>query len=138
MKLKKNAFIFLNIVVPLILGLIIYVFMKNGTYINTFLKTESDYYPESILGVFIVNWFCDFLWAYALLFLLYFVLFPFQNRIAISSVMTFVLGTILEILQKFDVLTGTFDWWDIVIETIAVIVSVINLFFINKKFATEK
>lgn len=139
MKLKKYTFLFLNIFVPLILGFGIYVFMKKGTYINTFLKTDFDYYPKSFLGEFIVNWFCDFLWAYALAFALYFALSPFCYKVLISSVLTLFLGITLEFLQKSDVLSGIFDWWDIVAEIASIIISATLLFcFENKKLKVTK
>ncbi len=124
MKLKKNIFLILNIIIPLLAGLGIYVFMKDTTYINDFLGLSFNYVPKTFIGTFIVNWFCDFLWSYAFVFTLYLVLEPFSKRIIISPVITVIVGTALELMQKSGTLTGTFDWWDIAVELVAVLVAV--------------
>ena len=124
MKLKKNIFLILNIIIPLVAGLGIYVFMKNTTYINDFLGLSFNYVPKTFIGTFIVNWFCDFLWSYAFVFTLYLVLEPFSKRIIISPIITVIVGTALELMQKSGTLTGTFDWWDIAVELVAVLVAV--------------
>ncbi len=132
-KNKNQLFIIFNTLVPLCLGLAIYIFMKSGTYINTFLEFDFHYNPKTIVGVFIVNWFCDFLWSYALVFALYFVLSPFKKRLLLSCLLSVVLGHILEILQYANILSGTFDWWDIAIELIAVIMAMTIINKTNKK-----
>ena len=132
-KTKKILFLISNAFVPLLLGLAIYVFMKNGTYINSFLGDEFNYSPKTVLGIFIANWFCDFLWSYALVFALYLVLSPFKNNLIFSCVTSALLGLILELLQGTNILSGTFDWWDIIIEIVAVIIALLNLKKTNKK-----
>ena len=118
-----------NAILPLIFGLGIYVFMKSGTYINSFLNLDFSYVPKTILGFFVVNWFCDFLWSYSLVFTLYLVLYPFKNRLVFSCLISAFSGFILEILQGISILSGTFDWWDIVIELVAVFLASL---FLNK------
>ena len=132
-KTKKYFFLISNAFVPLLLGLAIYVFMKNGTYINSFLGVEFNYSPKTVLGIFIANWFCDFLWSYALVFALYLVLSPFKNNLIFSCVTSALLGLILELLQGTNILSGTFDWWDIIIEIVAVIIALLILKKTNKK-----
>ena len=132
-KTKKILFLISNAFVPLLLGLAIYVFMKNGTYINSFLGVEFNYSPKTVLGIFIANWFCDFLWSYALVFALYLVLSPFKNNLIFSCVTSALLGLILELLQGTNILSGTFDWWDIIIEIVAVIIALLILKKTNKK-----
>ena len=132
-KTKKILFLISNAFVPLLLGLAIYVFMKNGTYINSFLGVEFNYSPKTVLGIFIANWFCDFLWSYALVFALYLVLSPFKNNLIFSCVTSALLGLILELLQGTNILSGTFDWWDIITEIVAVIIALLILKKTNKK-----
>lgn len=124
---KKYLFLIFNTIVPLISGLAIYIFMKSGTFINTFLEVDFHYIPKTVLGLFIVNWFCDFLWAYALVFALYTVLSPFKSNLLFSCVISVLLGLILEILQGVNILSGTFDWWDIIIEFVATVTATIIL-----------
>lgn len=130
---KKYLFLILNTIVPLISGLAIYIFMKSGTFINTFSGVDFHYIPKTVFGLFIVNWFCDFLWAYALVFALYIVLSPFKSKLLFSCVISVLLGLILEILQGVNILSGTFDWWDIIIEIVAVIIAMSIINKTNKK-----
>lgn len=124
---KKYLFLIFNTVVPLTSGLAIYFFMKSGTFINTFSGIDFHYIPKTVLGLFIVNWFCDFLWAYALVFALYIVLSPFKSKLLFSCVISVLLGLILEIMQGVNILSGTFDWWDIIIEFVATVTATIIL-----------
>ena len=124
---KKYLFLIFNTVVPLTSGLAIYFFMKSGTFINTFSGIDFHYVPKTVLGLFIVNWFCDFLWAYALVFAVYTVLSPFKSKLLFSCVISVLLGLILEIMQGVNILSGTFDWWDIIIEFVAIVTATIIL-----------
>ena len=133
MKYKNILLLFFNIIIPLFCGLMIYVFMKSGTYINTFLNLDFQYKPTTVLEIFIINWFCDFLWSYALVFALFLVLNPFKRRLIISALIPLAFGPTLEFLQKINVLSGTFDWWDIVIECFAVIIATLFIKKISKK-----
>lgn len=126
-KCKKYLFLIFNTIVPLISGLAIYIFMKSGTFINTFSGVDFHYIPKTVFGLFIVNWFCDFLWAYALVFALYTVLSPFKSKLLFSCVISALLGLILEIMQGVNILSGTFDWWDIIIEFVAIVTATIIL-----------
>lgn len=129
---NRNAiFLLSNAIIPLFLGLGIYFFMKSGTYINTFFEIDFDYTPKTIIERFIVNWLCDFLWSYSLVFALYFVLSPFKNRLLISCIISALLGLILELLQGVNIMSGTFDWWDILIEFLAVFTATSILIKIN-------
>ena len=132
-KNRKTVFVVFNAIVPLFLGLTIYLFMKSGTYINSFLGVDFHYNPKTVIGAFIVNWFCDFLWSYSLVFALYIVLSPFKNRLLISCVISALSGLILEILQGVNLLSGTFDWWDIAIELVAVFIATVFINKTNKK-----
>ncbi len=132
-KNKKTIFVVFNVIVPLFLGLMIYLFMKRGTYINSFLGVDFHYNPKTVIGIFIVNWFCDFLWSYALVFALYFVLSPFKNKLLFSCLISTLLGFTLEFLQGANILSGTFDWWDIVIEFIGIFVATLIINKLNKK-----
>lgn len=137
MKIRKNVIIILNSVIALKIGLLIYIFMKDDTYINTFTHIHFNYSPETYFEIFIINWFCDFLWGYALTFALYYVLSPFSHRRILSLVLTVVFGAILECLQAFDIIPGTFDWWDIAIEIIAVLIATVVLKLIDKKVNSD-
>lgn len=87
----------LNILLPLILGVIIYLINTPGI---------------------IRNHLCDFLWAYSLAFSL--------TYIELSNKETFIItlstGAVFELLQKVHLIKGTFDILDILVELLACII----------------
>ena len=68
----------------------------------------------------LLRWyFADFCWAYALLFALNFVWPQSRFRLAFVAITACVLVCLLEFLQVFSCIPGTFDGWDIVVECMA-------------------
>lgn len=136
MSKKAKLIILLNSFVSLILGGFIYVFLKKGTYISGFLQSiRVDFYfrtPENLFFSLLKNWACDFLWAYSLAFLMYFILRKFKNGLALSSALTLSLGIIMELLQKTAFVSGTFDLLDLAAEAFAVILSIIIIKGVQK------
>lgn len=131
--MKQNIFYLLNSATALFTGFFIYVFLKSGTFINSFLGFSLNYFPQSFIGEFVICWFCDFLWAYALIFALYLCLYPFQHKLHISAVCTIIASIVFEVLQLKNIVSGTFDWWDIIIEITAVIIAVVIIKRRNSK-----
>lgn len=127
---KKHIFLLINIVFPLIIGLAIYLICYKSTYINTtfneiFGFTPPYFYSDNTFYRFISCWACDILWAYSLTFGLYLCFKDFKNPLVISSVLAVSLAVIMEILQAYDLISGTFDIWDIILEITAIILAVI-------------
>lgn len=87
----------LNIILPLILGIIIYL-------INT---------PDIIR-----NHLCDFLWAYSLAFSLTYI--ELNNKE--TFIITLSTGVVFELLQMMHLIKGTFDILDILVELLACII----------------
>ncbi len=87
----------LNIILPLVLGLLIYIVNRPGI---------------------IRNHLCDFLWAYSLANSL--------NYIGLDKRQTFIItlltGVVFEVLQLLHLIRGTFDILDILAELLACII----------------
>ncbi len=117
---KRNSIIALNIVLPLVIGLLIYIFLKHGTYINVLFNYESDIYLTGFFGNAVISWATDILWAYSLSFLLFALSAPFKRKypILITEIIFFI---IMEMLQKYSIITGTFDIIDIAAEILAML-----------------
>ena len=127
---RKNLFIFANIVIPLFIGLTIYLFCYRNTYINSafenFLGISFPYlYFDNFFYQFITCWTCDILWAYALTFSLFFYFKDFKNSLLFSGLLSISLSIIIECLQVCGYINGTFDIWDIVLEFSAIFLAVI-------------
>lgn len=114
----------------LCIGALFYLFFRKETYLHTFLQTYFQYAPPFIpvrnpILTVLCNHIGDFLWAYALSSALYWI-FPKNRYAAVSAfVGASVLGTGLELLQKSEIFSGTFDWLDILAEIIAAGLAVI-------------
>lgn len=133
---RKNLFIFLNVAIPLLIGLSIYLFCYKSTYINTFFENVFGFnfpyfYFNNVVHHFITCWACDILWAYSLTFALFFCFKELKKSLLFSSCLTFLLSIIIEFLQLSGYINGTFDIWDIIMELSAIIIAVI---IIKKEF----
>lgn len=118
---RKILTIFINIFLPLAVGLCIYLLFYNGTYLNSIFGIELSFKANSLLGIFMKSWACDILWAYSLTYSLYFVLYAFKNRILFSAILSICIATGFELLQLFGKVNGTFDILDIIFQIAAVI-----------------
>lgn len=121
---KKTAICLLCSFSALLFGLIIYIFCRQGTHIHTALQswfglTLPTLHFGGFMGKLARNWLGDFLWSFSLCFLLAEICRPFRHRIGLAILVPITLGTFLEILQLYGVITGTADIWDILIEAAA-------------------
>ena len=87
---------------------------------------------NTMVGKAILNWGCDFLWAYSLNFALALILKPFNRTILLSSLLAFSAGFLFEILQYFGIFSGTYDFFDILSETAAVTVSGLMIYKLKR------
>lgn len=127
--IKRIRFNYLLIsLFSLIAGLAIYIFLRQGTYIHLFLpknvldELTSIYenIPESIVVDFFRYYFVDFLWCVSLNFALYMVSdFKKRSAVIIISIVSAVVGSLFEVAQYLDIVTGTFDIADIVMYIVA-------------------
>lgn len=129
---KKKLFIFFNIIIPLSLGLVIYLFCYETTYITTCFEAVFEYtlpyfYSDSIIYQILTCWACDILWAYSLTFSLFLCLKNFNHALLLSSALSAILSLTIEILQIPHIVNGTFNVLDIIFELTAIIVAVILL-----------
>ena len=121
--LKKYLFFCCaNCLFSLLIGIFFYIVGRTeflsilGTVVNDFLLTASFYVPDA-------------LWAYAL----YFALSLFQNSF-IATILTIGAGILWEVLQKTNLVNGTFDFFDIILYLIATLVAVIINKLWRKKY----
>ena len=116
---KETRLCLLHSVTALGLGLLLYVFLRQNTYLHTLLEAvfrldiPIPQYSAAHLQ-FVANWLGD-----ALCFALYRLLSPFPRRLLLAALAVIVLGAVLECLQKLKILSGTFDPLDIFTESVA-------------------
>ena len=139
---KKYIFFTLNIFIPLVIGLIIYLFCYRTTYINSvfteFFGFSLPYiYFDNAFHRFITCWACDMLWAYSLTFALYLCFQVFKSPLIITSVTSSVFAIIIELLQINNIINGTFDILDIITELLAISLAIIIMKHFEKQKTTN-
>lgn len=122
----------LLIIIPLFAGYIIYIFLRGDTIISRFTEnligirfahTVRNSFPVSVIK----NWGCDFLWAFSFTSALLYFLRHGNRRFFSASAICIVCGTVLELMQKYNVLSGTFDVGDIFAEATAAVIAAITI-----------
>lgn len=121
----------LNMVIPIILGTIIYylispevIFVKliDNLFGMNFHISGLD--MEHPILQFLRNHFLDMLWGYALVFAMFLILGNNTADIRKSFIIAFSFSTIMELLQITPIAKGTFDILDIMFEFLAEVVAV--------------
>lgn len=125
MKIHKKEM--LLSLVSLILGLLIYIFFRKGTYIHTLLKIHSSFCLSELNFIgsdFIKYYLPDFLWAFSLTNALITVSDKTKKEVFIIGFAVILLSALWEILQLLKIVSGTFDFVDCFIYLFAVVTAV--------------
>lgn len=128
--------------ISLSLGVLIYLVFRRETYLHILLPEIIDLNFEYLREVtkesefvsFLKYYFVDFLWGLSLSFsLLSVVNFKKISRVLFVSVVSVLWGILWEISQLTSLTKGTFDYLDILMYILAVIVAaLINIFLIKR------
>lgn len=126
-------FYVVNILVPLSLGLIIYLVLRPDSYVSRFLNhyihlhtNVASFLPEGFQR-FLKYYVADILWSYSLCFAIMASLNHSQKELIVGFFICVGFETIIEVLQIPSAFPGTFDPVDILFECLsnAVALSVI-------------
>ncbi len=125
--------IVLGIVCPIILGALVYLILDpNILFISMLgleLKRGAYLYDGNIFFCIIRNYFPDAMWAISLTA---FVIFLYRNRnsFILPTFFVFILGAFIELLQYMQVIHGTGDVFDVLIE---IFFSLLTCFFYKRR-----
>ena len=136
----NRRYYLMNIVLPLGVGLLIYVFIGGGTIISdqigkvvpiegVQIQKDSFWLIEMIR-----NYLPDALWAYSLAFAVAGAAFKTERELVTAFLLCFIFETVLELLQKSEAVPGTLDYIDIALEAAATAVALLRL----KKYLEER
>ena len=139
---KKQGYLCLiHIGISIVMGVIIYILVRPDTYISRIFRdivnisgvgdNVSAVCPRPILQ-FLRYYASDFLWAYALTFAIFYVLRNDKRGILIADGICFVFESSIELLQKFQIVSGTFDWLDILCEFCATAIASLIIKYIRR------
>ena len=130
--MRKNVFFWSGmIVLPMVVGLIVYLILKPSAYVSELIIDilglrqlniqTSDNWFLSIIR----NYLCDFLWAFSLTAAISLLYYDNRFRSVISVLICLIVGIIIELLQLWGVISGTFDIVDLIVQSIGSILSII-------------
>lgn len=133
----EHRYIVIGISLPLLLALIIYLTCGSKTYVSAFFERIISlpviHYPKIIR-----NHICDALWSVSLWSSLYLVLRKYKNGIIYTGFVALALGSVLEGLQRFPGISGTFDYLDIAVESFAIVTISVILYLKRREKYEEK
>ena len=104
------------IICSLLIGAIIYFLSGSDAYITFGLNDGV----RVITNSFVINYIPDFLWAVAFVLTLSF----FLDNMLTAGILVVLFGTIFEALQRYNIIKGTCDVLDIVVEAVGVILMI--------------
>lgn len=131
---KYFGFYICNLFLPLIIGTTIYLLFRPDTYISVvFYKltnwTPISWNPDNLFFreflLFLKNYSCDLLWAYALSIALWIFHTHRLLSLALIFIECIIFEMLIEFLQYKTLISGTFDIWDIILESVSSIVAII-------------
>lgn len=148
MQRTKGFTLICNIFLPILVGGIIYIIADPYSYparfffgvVHVQLSFAKNNWGQVL--IFLRNYGCDFLWAYALNYLVDFILWDFKSARLSRWLLVFVIcttfGSLLELCQRLGLMRGTFDVIDILAEALAGVLAGIKLHYSGGKKENEK
>lgn len=137
---RKKIFVFGCIgVYSIIIGLFIYLIFRENTYVAKFVSAmvNLDFLRDLFFPLennFIKYYLVDYIWGLSLNCGLHIIFFPNMKQSVVLTIITFVLGTVYECLQIFNIISGTGDILDIILYLLAgMTVNLINFILIKKE-----
>jgi len=79
------------------------------------------------------SYLADFLWAFAMFFCINAVMRHSPDKKRFRLVLCLFVDCVMELLQAFDIISGTFDFWDIVIQILATLTAYIIINIMKRK-----
>ena len=133
MNKREFIFCFLNSLIALIIGLIIYIYIDVDSYlanlINGFIKIEKIQISSNFFQC-LRNWGGDFLWSFSLFFSLAISVsnkFPVKT-IALISILFSIIIESLQLIKINNIKCGTFDIYDIISSCFAIWIGLLVLY----------
>lgn len=137
MKSNTMRIIIINIILPLIIGIIIYILYSPDVigvkWLSTYINLPIFYCSalnSNIVFKIIRNYVLDMLWAYSLSC----TLILLTSNIFLSFVLSGGFAVLIEYCQYFGIFEGTFDYLDIACELIAIFITKLT----TRRFLNEK
>lgn len=137
--LRRQFFYISNVFIPLVFGLLLYLIFQKDAFVSivvNFLFPSLSLPAIDIPVIFeriLRNYAADALWSYSLTFAFVFVIGYERKRLHISAIVCFTFEIFMEYLQRIEVLNGTFDFFDILVELISTCVATILIYMYEEE-----
>lgn len=130
----KHFAALLNIMIPLIVGLAFYILCRPKSYISVFIRGFiPDSLPSYAISGFINDYLADLLWSYATAFAILYISAIFSLHFREGLLIAILAASIPEFLQCIEVIDGTFDPMDIVVQLCGVLIAAAIIHIQNRK-----
>ena len=146
---QYNIILIFLVIIPLMLGLLLYTIFREDTYISRFVLSVIKFNNLSdiknqisiqspIISYLSKNYIPDCCWAFSLEACLALILHDSKRMVVISLIISSLFLSTMETLQLTPLIPGTFDSLDIVIELVAIVISGIIINQLRKRCIYEK
>ena len=130
---KRNCLYAINIFIPLVFGLFIYLTKAERSYVSDLFSYFQIVFRPINYPDIIKSYACDFLWAYSLLFVLFIVIGIYKKNLKLSIIISVLFAVMIESIQLFQTNMFTFDVIDIVVEIIAIALASLTIIIFERK-----
>lgn len=122
---KRTWFYLLNIIVPFYVGLMLWIIFRPESAFAVLVRRITGIPFPVVIGTsiavrFIRSYAAEILWAYASVFAMHWISRKYGYGLLKSGIICSALILFTEMLQQPAVMPGTFDIFDIILETAAV------------------
>ncbi len=138
--MKKKKVYGIHIAVSLLMGTVFYLIFSPNTFISQAVFNMTGNGTAAIVTLpdvwwtNVLTWYaCDWLWGYALTFVLALILGTSTRGLLETISVAAVFEVIVEWLQRLGIFAGTFDVLDILVEWMATLVAVLVLQHTNQE-----
>lgn len=131
---------FLFIFLPLVLGLLIYLVSDDDSIIKAAFVRSIGKTAFGVTGNYIINttafrilrnYGCDFCWAFSLESCLAAIYGKSQRNAYASLITSLAFISLIEVSQYFEIINGTFDIVDIIVEAVSAIIAGVVIYFLE-------
>ena len=132
----KKLFFLGSIIAPLLIGGALYMALSPEVFFSKITMNiyglRQIHFEHNFLLRFVRFYFLDMLWAYSLVFALSFAI---GNEAECPEVLILaaIFSVAIEVLQKYNIMPGTYDWADIIFELLAEIIAAFIIKNIKKE-----
>ena len=133
--MNKRPIWILYSVLSLGAGALLYGLYRQDTHIGKFIGTVlGTPFPVNNIFSKLAAWFLpDYLWMFSLTCTLFAVMLPAEKGVLFWCCLAFFSGVLWEVMQWWDIVSGTADLWDILVYSIAVFSAAIIKVMSNKE-----